>query len=59
MLAAAVSMAVLAGLAFVPPALLLAPATAAAVGLLAYAVLLALVRPRGLLAGWRYLRALG
>jgi hypothetical protein len=58
-LAAALSVAVLATVAFLLPALLLAPAVAAAVGLVAYAVLLALVRPRGLLAGWRYLRALG
>jgi hypothetical protein len=45
--------------AFAPPALLLGSAASAALGVVLYAVLLAVVRPRGLLASWRYLRALG
>ncbi len=44
--------------AFVPPALLLGSAVAAAVGLVAYCALVALVRPRGFMASWSYLRAL-
>jgi hypothetical protein len=44
---------------FAPPALLLGSAASAALGVVLYAVLLAVVRPRGLLASWRYLRALG
>jgi hypothetical protein len=55
---AAVTIALLGLVAFVPPALLLAPTAAAAAGLALYAALLALVRPDGLLGGWRYLRAL-
>jgi hypothetical protein len=43
--------------AFVPPGLLLGPLAAAA-GLGLYAGLLALLRPPGLVAAWRYLRAL-
>jgi hypothetical protein len=43
--------------AFVPPGLLLGPLAAAA-GLALYAGLLALLRPPGLVAAWRYLRAL-
>jgi hypothetical protein len=46
-------------LAFAPPALLLGSAAAALLGILLYAVLVALVRPRGLVGSWRYLRALG
>jgi hypothetical protein len=45
-------------LAFVPPALVLGSIASAVVGVLIYAALLALLRPRGLVAGWRYLRAL-
>jgi hypothetical protein len=45
-------------LAFVPPALVLGSIASAVVGVLVYAALLALLRPRGLVAGWRYLRAL-
>jgi hypothetical protein len=48
----------LAVLAFVPPALLLGSMASALVGVGVYAALLALVRPPGLIAGWRYLRAL-
>ena len=43
--------------AFVPPGLLLGPSAAAA-GLALYAGLLAVLRPPGLVAAWRYLRAL-
>jgi putative peptidoglycan lipid II flippase len=46
-------------LAFVPPRILLGPLAAAALGLALYGALLAAVRPPGLLAAWRYLRALG
>jgi hypothetical protein len=45
-------------LAFVPPTLVLGAAAAAAVGLLAYVVILALLRPRPLTLSWRYLRSL-
>lgn len=45
-------------LAFMPPALLLPAAAAAAVGVVLYVALLALARPAGLLTAWRYLRAL-
>lgn len=44
--------------AFLPPALVLGPVVAALVGLVLYAGLLALVRPRGLRTSWGYLRAL-
>jgi hypothetical protein len=44
--------------AFLPPALVLGSIASALVGAVLYAALLALVRPRGLVAGWRYLRAL-
>ncbi len=45
--------------AFLPPALVLGSLAAAALGVVIYAALLALVRPRGLRTGWHYLRALG
>jgi hypothetical protein len=45
--------------AFLPPAVVLDSFAAAAVGLVAYVAILTLVRPRGLVHGWRYLRALG
>jgi hypothetical protein len=44
--------------AFLPPALVLGSVASAVVGLSVYALLLALLRPRGLVTGWRYLRAL-
>jgi len=44
--------------AFLPPSLVLGSIASALVGLVLYVVLLALLRPRGLVAGWRYLRAL-
>jgi hypothetical protein len=56
--AAALVVAGLAVLAFLPPALVLGSIASALVGGLAYTVLLAVLRPRGLVAGWRYLRAL-
>ena len=57
----AVAALVVAGLvvvAFLPPSLVLGSIASALVGALVYAALLALLRPRGLVAGWRYLRAL-
>jgi hypothetical protein len=56
-----VAAAIVAGLtvaAFLPPALVLGSIASALVGALVYAALLAVLRPSGLLAGWRYLRAL-
>ena len=55
---AALVVAVLTVVAFLPPAVVLAPIAAAVAGLALYAVLLALTRPRGLTASWHYLRAL-
>jgi len=57
--AAAATAGGLAAIAFVPAGLLLAPVPAAAVGLVAYGALVAVVRPHGLRASWRYLHALG
>ena len=57
----AVAALVVAGLvvvAFLPPSLVLGSIGSALVGALVYVALLALLRPRGLVAGWRYLRAL-
>ena len=45
--------------AFVPSALLLGSVAEVVVGIVLYVALFALIRPRGLLASWRYLRALG
>jgi hypothetical protein len=45
-------------LAYLPPSFFLDPVAAAALGLALYAVLVAVVRPPGLTAAWRYLRAL-
>lgn len=50
---------VLALVSFLLPWLVLGPVAAAAVGLAVYTLLLALVRPPGLVAAWHYLRALG
>ncbi len=55
---AACVVAALAALAFGLADLLLSPLPAATVGLVAYLVLLAVVRPRGLRSSWHYLRAL-
>ena len=55
---AAATAAVLAAVAFVPPWLLLSPVAAGVVGVLAYGALVAVVRPPGLRASWRYLHAL-
>jgi hypothetical protein len=56
--AAALILGVVALVAFLPPALVLGPAAASVLGLVVYVLLLALVRPRALTDGWRYLRAL-
>jgi hypothetical protein len=45
--------------AFLPPALLFGSLVSAAIGLVVYVGLLALLRPRGLTASWQYLRTLG
>ena len=55
---AAATVAVVAGVAFAVPALLVRPGIAAAVGLGLYAAALAVLRPAGLVGSWRYLRAL-
>ena len=44
--------------AFVPPGLVAGGVISALVGLALYAALVAVVRPRGLMASWAYLRAL-
>jgi hypothetical protein len=57
----AVAAAIVSGLvvlAFLPAALVLGSLASALVGVLVYAALLAVLRPPGLVAGWRYLRAL-
>jgi hypothetical protein len=51
--------AALAVAAFAPPALVLGSIASAVLGLGIYVVLLAVIKPRGLTASWRYLRALG
>jgi hypothetical protein len=58
LLTAAAAVAAIALLAFAPPGIVLEPVAAAAAGLALYAVILATVRPPGLRAAWRYLRAL-
>lgn len=58
LVAAALVVAAIAAAAFVPPWVLLGPLAAAAAGLALYAILLAALRPPGLRAAWRYLRAL-
>lgn len=55
---AALLVAVLAAVAFVPAALLLPETPAALAGVVAYAALIAVVRPAGLRRAWRYLRDL-
>jgi hypothetical protein len=59
LVAAALTITSIAAVAFVPPAIVLGSVAAAAIGVVAYAIVLALVRPRGLADGWHYLRALG
>jgi hypothetical protein len=59
LVAAALTIATVAGVAFVPASLLLGSVAAAAIGVVVYVIVLALVRPRGLADGWHYLRALG
>ncbi len=56
---AAVTIGAIAVVSFAVPSLLLGSVAAAALGVVAYVVLLAVIRPRGLVAGWQYLRALG
>ena len=58
LLVAAGTVALFAAVAFVPVGIALTAGVAAAVGLLVYVALVAVVRPRGLLDAWRYLRAL-
>jgi hypothetical protein len=58
LLTAAAIVAGIALAAFVPPGIVLEPVAAALAGLALYAGILATVRPRGLRAAWRYLRAL-
>ena len=58
LLTASVTVGACAVLAYGPASLLLAPIGAAAVGFLLYVALMAIVRPPGLRAAWRYLRAL-
>jgi hypothetical protein len=58
LVAAALVVATLAVVAFLPPALVLGAVPAAVVGVALYGALLLLTRPRGLTDGWRYLRAL-
>lgn len=55
---AAALVAVLAAVSFVPFGILLSAVAAATLGLAAYVAVMALVRPPGLRAAWRYLRAL-
>ncbi len=56
--AAAAVIATLSLLGFLPAALVLGSLAAASAGLVTYAALVALVRPRGLRTSWEYLRAL-
>jgi O-antigen/teichoic acid export membrane protein len=58
LLTAAVWLGALAAVAFLPPALLLAPVVAALSGAALYVVLVAIARPRGLRVAWGYLRTL-
>jgi hypothetical protein len=55
---AALVVCALALVAFVPPTLVLGALAAAALGLVVYVALVALIRPRPLVASWRYLRGL-
>jgi hypothetical protein len=55
---AAGGVAAIALVAYLPPSFLLGSVAAAALGLVLYAVLVAVVRPPGLTSAWRYLRAL-
>jgi hypothetical protein len=55
---AALVVCALALVAFVPPTLVLGALAAAALGLVVYVALVALIRPRPLVTSWRYLRGL-
>jgi hypothetical protein len=59
LLAAALTIAAIAAVCFAAPSLFLGSVATAVVGLVAYVVVLAVIRPRGLSSGWQYLRALG
>jgi hypothetical protein len=59
LVAAALAVAALSLAAFVPPSLVLGSLASAALGVAVYVGLLAVLRPRGLVSGWRYLRTLG
>ena len=59
LVAAALTVSAVAAVAFVPPTFLLSRAGAAGWGLALYVVMLALIRPRGLVTAWRYLHQLG
>ena len=59
LVAAAGAVGLVGAAAFVPTGVLLPAAPAVPVGLVAFAVLLAAVRPAGLRRSWRYLRSLG
>jgi hypothetical protein len=59
LLDSAITIGAIAAISFGAPSLLLGSVAAAALGIVAYVVLLAVIRPRGLAAGWQYLRALG
>jgi O-antigen/teichoic acid export membrane protein len=56
---AALTVGGLAVVAFAPSALFLGPPLAALAGFLAYVALILVIRPRPIVASWRYLRALG
>jgi hypothetical protein len=58
LLLAAAAIAALTVLAFLPPALVLGSLASATAGLVLYALLVVVVRPRGLTESWMYLRAL-
>jgi len=55
---AALTIGAIAVVAYVPLGFVLSALTAAGIGFVLYVVLVALVRPRGLVAAWHYLRAL-
>jgi hypothetical protein len=59
LIVAALVVATLTAIAFIPPSLVLGSLASAVVGVALYVVLLAVLRPRGLVSGWHYLRALG
>jgi hypothetical protein len=58
-LGAALAISALVVISFAPPSLVLGSVASAILGLVVYALLIALIRPRGLRSGWQYLRELG